>query len=107
MLPGIIKFSYQIFKTFKKNGFYSIGYELLRLFGNVSTLRAPLESLFHRYLKINKSATRLELFRVTKEVSSIASFLTGTDYSNWLYYFAAVFQLSTLAIDERSIPCGK
>ena len=47
----------------------SIGCELLRLFGNVSVLRAPLESLFHRLLVTDHIATRIEMFKTIKEVS--------------------------------------
>lgn len=48
----------------------SIGCELLRLFGNVSVLRAPLESLFHRLLVTDHIATRIEIFKTIKEVFS-------------------------------------
>jgi hypothetical protein len=47
----------------------SIGCELLRLFGNVNVLRAPLESLFHRLLVTDHIATRIEMFKTIKEVS--------------------------------------
>ncbi len=47
---------------------HSIGCELLRLFGNVSVLRAPLESLFHRLLVTDHFATRIEIFKTIKEV---------------------------------------
>ncbi|XP_046456568.1 brefeldin A-inhibited guanine nucleotide-exchange protein 3-like isoform X3 [Daphnia pulex] len=48
----------------------SIGCELLRLFGNVNVLRAPLESLFHRLLVTDHIATRIEMFKTIKEVFS-------------------------------------
>jgi len=71
LLQPLVHISHQFFFLFN-----SIGYQLLRLFGSALTLRAPLESLLHRYLKINKSATRLELFRVMKEVNHfVNSFL--------------------------------
>lgn len=49
----------------------SIGCELLRLFGNVSVLRAPLESLFHRLLVTDHIATRIEIFKTIKEVNRL------------------------------------
>lgn len=48
----------------------SIGCELLRLFGNVTVLRAPLESLFHRLLVTNHAQTRMEVLKITKQVLS-------------------------------------
>lgn len=65
------------FSTFSFS--FSIGCELLRLFGNVSVLRAPLESLFHRLLVTDHIATRIEIFKIIKEVNLYCNYVIFYD----------------------------